>query len=1396
MLTCNTHDNAIRWKEGERLDHLFECRVDELEAEFGADHPAVDAEDGVTTFRELDNRANQVARYLRDRGLGSGDRIGLLFDKTVESYIAMLAVLKINAAYVPFDCSFPNDRIDFILEDAGVKAMLSLSAFEEKVEELSTVRIYLDAVATDIDRQDTARLSADEKGAASDELSYIIYTSGTTGKPKGVAIDHASICNFVRVAVEVYGYNALDRVYQGLTIAFDFSVEEIWVPLIAGATLVPAKPGYKMVGNELADFLLEKRVSAMCCVPTLLGTIDRDLPEMRLLIVSGEACPQDIVTRWHRPGRTILNAYGPTEATVTATLTELIPNKAVTIGAPLPTYTILVLAEDEARLVEPGGMGEICIAGIGLARGYLNREELTDEKFIPDFVGVENNPSERIYRTGDLGRINEDGEVEFHGRIDTQVKIRGYRIELGEIEAVLLDVPAIGQAVVDIYEPEPGAVELVGYYSLVDGAERPSQEELLEPLKQNLPSYMVPAFLEELDMIPMTVSDKADRKNLPAPSGPRVSLQSADHVAPTTDMERTVADVLASVLQVERVSITDDFFLDLGAHSLLMARFGSKLRQSAGLPDISMRDVYQNPTVEKLARLLETRDFASSPDVEIKTDPPHVASDLSYYVCGAMQLAFGLAYGLLGVWALVIGFEWTYPKIEDLPALYLRIVTFAAASFVGFSSLSIVAKWILIGRWKEEAIPIWSSKYFRFWAVKFLMRTSPMAAFVGTPVYNAYLRMLGAKIGRNVVIRAKLLPVCADLLTIGDDVIIRNDAIVQGYKAQNNYIYTGTIAIGDRAFVGQGSVIDIDTEIGREGQLGHASSLMAGQSIADGKRYHGCPAEETETNYCGLDPMPCSALRRWLYTLAPTVFGLAVLAPLAVIISYYLFPVTYQWTNGSGLDYAAPLSVLLSLAGEMALLSFGFVIATILLGLLAIFAIPRLANRFLRPDRVYALYGWHYFVQSIVSRATNSRFFNILFGDSSAVVHYLRLVGWNLNTIEQTGSNFGTTQKHDNPLLCEIGSGTMVSDGLAMMNAEMSSSSFRLSKVAIGDKNYLGNNIHFPAGAKTGSNCLFGTKTMIPIDGPVRENVGLLGAPAFEIPRANERDRTFDDDLDEASRLQQLAAKNRHNLVTVLLFLASNWMVSFVSLLLTYAGLLYYPLYGVLPIFAAGVGALAFAFLFYPLIERASLLFGRLTPRVVSIYDGYFWFHERHWKLSENPLAGLFNGTPLKNLFSRLQGVKIGKRVFDDGCGFLEKTLITVGDDTNLNAATTIQGHSLEEGVFKSDTVTIAQGCTIGTGAFVHYGVTMGENVLIGLDSFVMKGEILDANTVWLGNPAKPARVPAQPQTSREIRCASPERIDTVRPRVDTIDVLNLTDCPAPLATDETRETSSAGRQL
>ena len=391
----------------------------------------------------------------------------------------------------------------------------------------------------------------------------------------------------------------------------------------------------------------------------------------------------------------------------------------------------------------------------------------------------------------------------------------------------------------------------------------------------------------------------------------------------------------------------------------------------------------------------------------------------------------------------------------------------------------------------------------------------------------------------------------------------------------------------------------------------------------------------------------------------------------------------------------------------------------------------------LAEGKTYPLFGVHYFAYQMVWLFSNSRVYNVLFGDSSYIVFYLRLLGYKLNEVEQTGSNFGTNQKHDVPFLCDVGSGTMISDGLSMINVEMSSSAFKLGTVKIGERNYLGNNIHYPASSKVGSNCLLGTKAMVPIDGIMRENIGLLGSPCFEIPRSVGRDEGFNAFLDTKSRMERIRRKNYHNLVTVAIFTLCNWFLLFVTLLVESVSIVYYNRYGLLPLIIGNLFIVVFGTFFYTFLERATLKFGRLEPRIVSIYDEYFWFHERHWKFCGTPLKLAFKGTPLRNFVSWLQGVRIGRKVFDDGCQFTEKTMIEVGDYTNLNAFSAVQGHSLEEAVFKSDRIKIGRGCSLDCGAFVHYGVQMGDGVVLHPDSFLMKGEVLEPSSIWRGNPAR-----------------------------------------------------------
>jgi non-ribosomal peptide synthetase-like protein len=348
------------------------------------------------------------------------------------------------------------------------------------------------------------------------------------------------------------------------------------------------------------------------------------------------------------------------------------------------------------------------------------------------------------------------------------------------------------------------------------------------------------------------------------------------------------------------------------------------------------------------------------------------------------------------------------------------------------------------------------------------------------------------------------------------------------------------------------------------------------------------------------------------------------------------------------------------------------------------------------------------------------------------------MVGVDLSKkIIQTGSNFGTEQHHDNPFLCSVGSGTMVSSGIRMMNLELSSTSFRACRAAIGEDNFLGNEIYYPAGGRTGKNCLLATKAMVPLDGAIRENIGLLGSPCFEIPRSVSRDIPFDSLRDPRARADRLLAKNKKNLKSMLGYLAAGWAHACVGLLVAYWTIGAFGKYGLPAVFASGLAFTVFSIVFFVLLERGSLGFGRLRPRTSVILDPYFWQVENYWRFSETPLMGMFKGTPFRNVLSRMLGIRMGKRVFDDGFGATEKTLVEIGDYCTLNEFSALQSHSLEDGLFKSDQIRVGRGCTIGTNALVHYGVTMHDNVVLDADSFLMKGSLAESNSIWQGNPAR-----------------------------------------------------------
>ncbi len=1322
--------SPLRWRFGERLDDVLEeaCRR-------FSDRIAVSTDGAELGYRELDQRANQMARFFRARGVKPGDRVGVLLDRGAEAYVALFALMKAGAAYVPLDSNHPADRVRYILDDAGATLVVAHLRLADKLAGLATPTLTLDGARGEIAGFDDAPLSQAEKADRGVGLCYALYTSGTTGNPKGVAIAHPSICNFVRVAAETYGFGPGDRVYQGMSIAFDFSIEEVWAPLVAGATLVPNTSATSLFGEELADFLEFRAVTCFACVPTLLASIDRDLPRLRVVLIGGEACPPALVKRWSRPGRTLLNSYGPTETTVTATLGVLDPERPVTIGKPLPTYSIVILEAEHDMAVMRGEPGEIGIAGVGVAEGYLNRPELTETKFIRDFLALPNNPSGRIYRTGDLGRLTEDGEIEYLGRIDTQIKLRGYRIELTEIESVLIEIPGIAQAVAATFEPEPGAPELVAYYSVKHGAAVPDPASIVAHMRARLPAYMTPAYLERLPFIPTLVSNKADRKLLPPPKSARLRLN-GKVAPPETDTERELCEALEGVLGLEAVSIDADIFAEYGAHSLLMARFCARVRQLDPSLQVAMRDVYANPTIRRLARTLDAEKPAETAELDL--GPAHHPSNFAYYACGVAQTAFYVLVGAIAVAAVQAAFNWVYEDVDSPVSLYGRALAVAILWFFGHNALAILGKWLLVGRVRAGAIPLWSARYFRFWAAKSLVRSAPALAFAGTPLYNLYLRLLGAKIGANAVIVSRLAPVVtADLFEVGEDALVTRGALMPGYVAYGNRIHIDAIRIGRNAYVGEQSVLEIGSAIGDFGQLGHASSLQRGHRVPAGKRYAGSPAEETATNFRLADEAPARPLQRALFTAARLAFVIAVAGALADAVIFYLMGALTEGDDAFALKPWGATFAVLPLAAETAL---AVTIGALVVGLLAIVAVPRLANLFLVEGKVYPLYGFHHGMQQIVHGVSNSAFFNLMFGDSIFIEPYLRWVGWKLGLGVETGSNFGSEQGQDNPFLCSVGANTVASDSLWLGNLTMSSRAFRVGQCRIGENNFLGTMIYVPPGARTGDNVLLATKVMAPIDGPVRENVGLLGSPAFEIPRASARDLEMLAAIGPRERKRRLVRKTWFNVASMLGLIASRWLIVFLAVYLFAWTAAVYGVNEAPPMMAAAGLVVLLSIAVFILVERASLGFGRLTPEIATVYDPAFWRVERHWKLSDSPLSSAFAGTPMRNAVSRLLGVKVGKRVFDDGCILSERTLVEIGDEANLNENALVQAHSLEEGVFKSDAVRIGADASVGVGCLVHYGVTMGEKTHLDSDSFLMKGEITPAGSRWRGNPAKLVR--------------------------------------------------------
>ena len=632
LTEAEKHQLIVEWNKTERDYPKDKCvhQLFEEQVERTPETVAVVFEDRQLTYRELNSRANQLAHYLKNLGVGPEVLVGICVERSLEMIVGLLGILKAGGAYVPLDPQYPKERLTFMLEDAKVKVLLAQQGVVTELPEQQARVVDLDRDWGEIAQESEENPNSEITG---ENLAYVIYTSGSTGKPKGVLITHHNVVRLFQATNDWFSFNASDVWTLFHSYAFDFSVWEMWGALLNGGRLIVIPRAVSRSVEEFAALVKANGVTVLNqtpsafrqLMPRLISTLAPEQSALRYVIFGGEALELQCLQPWFDcygdgPAQ-LINMYGITETTVHVTYRPItqadIKSKAGSVvGRPIPDLRVYVL-DERGQLLPVGIPGEIHVGGAGVAKGYLQRPELTAERFIAD--SFSSDPRARLYRTGDLARRLPDGELEYLGRIDDQVKIRGYRIEPGEIEAVLGQHPAIREAVVLAREDNPGDQRLVAYVVGEQG-ESFDAAEIRKYLKQKLPEYMIPSAFVLLDELPLTPNGKVDQE-MPAPDHGRPELDDA-FVAPRNPVEAILANIWAEVLKLEKVGVRDNFF-NLGGHSLLAMQVISRMRNAFSV-DVPLGRMFDAPTIaematiimENQARILREIDSMSEEDAE------------------------------------------------------------------------------------------------------------------------------------------------------------------------------------------------------------------------------------------------------------------------------------------------------------------------------------------------------------------------------------------------------------------------------------------------------------------------------------------------------------------------------------------------------------------------------------------------------------------------------------------------------------------------------------------------------------------------------------------------------------------------------------------------------------
>ncbi len=1309
----------------ERPDFLRdECLVDLLAstANRQPDQPALIWGQRTVSYAQLLAASQTVGAALQARGATRGKVVGLFLPRGADLLITQAGITQSGAAWLPLDAETPPERIATCLQTAQA---LGLVTTREWLPRLRGATFPVWAMEDLLAEQPLAFAGCPAKPT---DTAYVIFTSGSTGKPKGIAISQRSICHFLRSENSVLGVRPEDRVYQGFSVAFDMSFEEIWISYLVGATLWLAPP--PLIGDPelLPQSLTRERITVLHAVPTLLSLVDDPLPTVRLINLGGEACPASLASRLTRPGRRVFNTYGPTETSVSATLAELQPGEPVTIGRPLPNYGLLVV--DEQGHPRPmGEMGELCITGPGLAQGYLGRPDLTADRFVANPAAVR--PDEAImYRTGDLARIDPGGPVHCFGRTDNQVKIRGFRVELEEITAKLMAQPGVAAAAT-VVRPLAETDQIVCFIS-------PAANQQLEPaplrqaLAQQLPPYMVPAHFEMVETLPRLASGKID-----LPALRRLHLKTAvaatETEAPQNEDEAALFAALQKLFPGRGWRRTADFFDELGGHSLLAARLVSLLRADARYAALSVQVVYGERRLAEIAQAMQRRRLQPPPAAA----PQRVAvSTRRHFLCGLMQA------GVIPFFVLLHMADWLAPFFvfhyftgdagdSVARAIGYSLGTFVLAQFATFA-IAIAGKRLVVGRLQAGHYPLWGATYFRWWLGQQFCELPDNFLLASTPWMPLFLRALGARIGREVMIDTFTLG-APELLTIEDGVSLGTFVNIENARVAGGELILGPVRLKRECVVESNAVLENDTELGEGARLKGQSALAAGRTVPAVEIWAGAPARVAVEPF--IEPLPArqkiSFIRHWAQAVAllATAFAVAVLFFLPTFPAFMLI----DWLDAHSLD------VFESHVNPVAAFGFFFLLAIPASALFVGLTMALTAGlRWLLPRQTSGTFSvnsfafWHKNLMTLILDCS----LRVLHGLYASVFAplWLRCLGAQVGRHAEISTAEGMV-----PELLSLGDDSFIADSAMLGDGESHAGWMALKPTHVGNRSFIGNGAYVPDGITVPDDVLIGVQTSAPKNEHMQSGQTWMGSPPIRLP-AREGLQGFPEALTfRPSRLRRWGRGSVEFLRIVLplaVVIASGYLIIVLVLPVAEECGWGYQAAGAL----AGAGCLFGLASFLMVVALKWMFIGRYRPRAAAMWTPFVWISEAITNLYESlavpNFLDLLRGTPMLPWALRLLGTRVGKRVYLYTTDITEFDCVRIGDDAELNACSGPQTHLFEDRVMKIGLVEIGERVTVGPRSTILYDTRIGDDAVLGPLTLVAKGERLPPSTIWEGSPA------------------------------------------------------------